>query len=266
MIAQLAEPRHDRLRAGPPPTGAASPRAGISRRASRSWWRTRNWRKPSARTKASASSTWRSFSAVIGSPYWKREDRQAKAGLSQVGRPSARERSRISAFHSSASISGARTPVLGAPPSCPAGGRRDRPWWRRTTSVPAPSRWAIGRAARRARPCRRSSGWARCARTRGWSSSWVRDDHVAQADAARRAAAPPRARARGRSRNPRSPARARSPSASLAARASSVESTPPEKATTTRSSSRSRSSKAIVLRLRSWAHARSRRMRSSNSA
>src|SRR5436190_11954461 len=41
--------------------------------------------------KASAASIWRSFSAVMRSPYWNREDRHANEGLSQVGNPSARE-------------------------------------------------------------------------------------------------------------------------------------------------------------------------------
>ena len=83
-------------------------------RASRSWWRTRNCRKPRLRTNASAASIWRSFSPVIASPYWKREDRHANEGLSHVGSPSARESARISDFHSSASISGARTPCASA--------------------------------------------------------------------------------------------------------------------------------------------------------
>src|SRR6266478_7137187 len=82
----------------------------ISSRASRSWWRTRNCRKPSALRNASAASTWRSLSAVMRSPYWKRDDRHANEGLSQVGNPSARERSRISCLVSPASIMGARTP------------------------------------------------------------------------------------------------------------------------------------------------------------
>src|SRR5947208_10210598 len=59
---------------------------------------------------SSAASTRRSFSEVIGSPYWKREERHANDGLSHVGSPSSRDSSRISAFVSSASISGARTP------------------------------------------------------------------------------------------------------------------------------------------------------------
>ena len=51
---------------------------------------------------------------MIGSPYWKREDRHANEGLSQVGSPSAFESARISSFQSSASISGARTPRASA--------------------------------------------------------------------------------------------------------------------------------------------------------
>src|SRR3990167_664237 len=72
-----------------------------SRRASRSWCLTRNWLKPSVRRKASASSTRLSLSTVMGSPYWKREERQAKDGLSHVGSPAARDRARTSSFHRS---------------------------------------------------------------------------------------------------------------------------------------------------------------------
>src|SRR5260370_569938 len=40
----------------------------------------------------------RSLSGVIVSPYWNREERQAKDGLSHVGSPSSPERARISPF------------------------------------------------------------------------------------------------------------------------------------------------------------------------
>ena len=54
-----------------------------------SWWRTRNPRNPRLRTALSAAATCRSFSTVMGSPYAKRDDRQATAGLSQVRSPKA---------------------------------------------------------------------------------------------------------------------------------------------------------------------------------
>ena len=51
---------------------------------------------------------------MIRSPYWKRDERHANEGLSQVGRPSRRDSSRISVFQSPASIRGARTPERSA--------------------------------------------------------------------------------------------------------------------------------------------------------
>src|SRR5438445_12141072 len=42
---------------------------------------------------SSAASTWRSFSGVIRSPFWKREERHANDGLSQLGLPTWDKRS-----------------------------------------------------------------------------------------------------------------------------------------------------------------------------
>ena len=53
---------------------------------------------PSARSAASACSTRLSLPTVTGVPYGMRDDRQGDDGCCQVGKPSARDRSRISAF------------------------------------------------------------------------------------------------------------------------------------------------------------------------
>src|SRR3990172_1884230 len=63
---------------------AISSRA-ISRRARRSWWRTRNCLKPRLPTNASAASTCLNFSAVMPSPYWNREERQGGGGRAPGG-------------------------------------------------------------------------------------------------------------------------------------------------------------------------------------
>ena len=161
-------------RAGPPPRGAASPpapaRGGPAGRdgAPGTGGSPRRARRPPRRRR------WRSFSAVIGSPYWKRDDRHAKEGLSQVGSPSSLESSRISSFHSAASISGARTPRASR-------GLHAGPVIAQVVHVGAVDelRGALAlarsaRAARTAPPCRRSTGRRRCARTRAWPARAVR--------------------------------------------------------------------------------------------
>ena len=74
------------------------------------WCRTRSRSMPRDRRYSSASAICARASTVTGVPYGIREDRQACAGLSHVGSPIARERSRISDFVSPASTSGLRTP------------------------------------------------------------------------------------------------------------------------------------------------------------
>src|SRR6266850_6146646 len=206
----------------------------ISSRASRSWWRTRNCRKPSVLRNASAASTWRSLSAVMRSPYCKREDRHANEGLSQVGNPSSRERSRISCLVSPASIMGARTPRCFA--DCMPGRWSPRsstlaPY----TSARHPSRSAIGARCVNSSSLQKKHRLAPFFAYSGLASSSVRTIRCRRpiSPASRRASSISPA---GYVSESAVTSSARSPSASFAARASSVESTPPENATTTLSS------------------------------
>ena len=226
--------------ASPPPELATSPRGAISRRAIPRGG-ARGTRGSRARGGASARSTWRSFSAVMGVPYGKREDRQAMAGLSQVGRSAAGEIPDLRLAKPGVDQRRAHTAL----PRRLMPGRWSPEIVHRGAvhQVRKPSR--LGDAAeprRTAPPCRRSSGWAGSPAYSGLSSSGSRRPR-GEGRCARRAAAPRRARPRRSSRNRRSPGTARGPQGLPRRPAEERGVHPPENATATRSSSRSRSSR-----------------------
>ena len=154
--------------------------------------------------------------------------------MSQVGRPSARDELADLRLPQPGLDQRRAHAALPRPPSCPAGDRRGRPCWRRRRARGRPRRAAIGASRVNSSSLQKKQRLAPLRAYSGFASSSRPHDHVAQADAARRGAAPPPARAAGYVSESAVTSSARSPSASSAARASKVESTPPEKATTTR--------------------------------
>src|SRR5438094_1167632 len=227
--------------------------ASTSIRATSPWCRTRTCANPIAFTAASAASIWRSAPTVTGVPCGMRDERQAKDGLFQLGRPSARAAARISAFAIPASSRGKRTP--------------------RRTADACPGRWspassAVAPYARCARPSsvrtgsrvsnssslqwKQRSGWLRAEASSSTSPVVTSTRGGPSGRASSRAADCPDS---GYAAELASTATAPSRSSSMARRSSSVESTPPEYATSTEPRSRTRRrapSSRIVSNESSW--------------
>src|SRR3989304_3845588 len=175
--------------------------------------------------KASAASMSRSFSAVMASPYWKREDRHAKEGLSHVGSPSSRESARISAFHIPASIRGALTPAALAA-SMPGRWSPRSSMFAPYTMVASPCCRAIGPSLAKSSSLQKKQRLGEFSAYRGLSSSrvWTTRCRMPSRSASRRVSSSSAAGYVSESAVTRT---ARSPTASLAARPRKVESTPP---------------------------------------
>src|SRR3990170_4854951 len=181
--------------------------------------------------KASAASMSRSFSAVMASPYWKREDRHAKEGLSQVGSPSSRESARISAFHIPASMRGALTPAALAA-SMPGRWSPRSSMLAPYTMIASPCCRAIGPSLAKSSSLQKKQRLGEFSAYRGLSSSWVwtTRSRMQSRSASRRVSSSSEA---GYVSESAVTSTAPLPTASLAARPRKVESTPPEKATRT---------------------------------